>query len=312
MPDISKIKLSNGTTYDIKDATARSAADTKVTQNNSTDNADYRVLLSKSANDTTETDETNKNASLTYNPSKKKLTLGSRNEVFTTGSTNMTVGRYCQAYSDYSMAVGYEAKANGDYSVAMGNETSAKGRSQFVFGEYNELDNNGSKTAKGDYVEIVGNGTGTSARSNARTLDWSGNEVLAGSLTTTDVVRNAKWDGTNTSLATAITSLNSTLSGNIANVSFGNDSITFLNIGKVVICECAIDGHTVTLASNTWTYVAPIPSNIPRFLFLSVPLVNGGTITFRCYPGTNVIQYLYTGAAGNVWFQGSGATIADN
>ena len=35
---------------------------------------------------------------------------------------------------------------------------------------------------KGNYVEIVGNGNST-ARSNARTLDWSGNEVLAGKLT---------------------------------------------------------------------------------------------------------------------------------
>ena len=32
------------------------------------------------------------------------------------------------------------------------------------------------------YVEIVGNGN-ASTRSNARTLDWSGNETLAGKLT---------------------------------------------------------------------------------------------------------------------------------
>jgi hypothetical protein len=32
-------------------------------------------------------------------------------------------------------------------------------------------------------VEIVGKGTSSSARSNARTLDWNGNEVLAGKLT---------------------------------------------------------------------------------------------------------------------------------
>jgi chitodextrinase len=34
-----------------------------------------------------------------------------------------------------------------------------------------------------NYVEIVGNGTATDARSNARTLDWAGNEWLAGNLT---------------------------------------------------------------------------------------------------------------------------------
>ena len=35
---------------------------------------------------------------------------------------------------------------------------------------------------KMNYAEIVGNGTGTSARSNARALDWSGNEYLNGDL----------------------------------------------------------------------------------------------------------------------------------
>ena len=32
-------------------------------------------------------------------------------------------------------------------------------------------------------MEIIGNGTSISNRSNARTLDWDGNEVLAGGLT---------------------------------------------------------------------------------------------------------------------------------
>lgn len=38
-------------------------------------------------------------------------------------------------------------------------------------------------TSFGRYIEIVGNGTSEENRSNARTLDWSGNEVLAGGLT---------------------------------------------------------------------------------------------------------------------------------
>lgn len=52
-----------------------------------------------------------------------------------------------------------------------------------MFGEYNVADANSSVGSKGSYIEIVGNGTGSSARSNARTLDWNGNEALAGSLT---------------------------------------------------------------------------------------------------------------------------------
>lgn len=73
--------------------------------------------------------------------------------------------------------------ASGTASHAEGNNTIANHKSQHVFGEYN-IEDNSSATAsnRGNYVEIVGNGT-EYTRSNARTLDWSGNEKLAGSLT---------------------------------------------------------------------------------------------------------------------------------
>ena len=71
----------------------------------------------------------------------------------------------------------------GTNSVAEGTETIAQRKSQLVFGEYNQADTGGSgATSRGTYVEIVGKGTADNARSNARTLDWSGNEVLAGGL----------------------------------------------------------------------------------------------------------------------------------
>lgn len=80
-------------------------------------------------------------------------------------------------------AEGVETTASGNYSHAEGNNTTAQRRSQHVFGEYNVLDATGSNISdRGSYVEIVGNGDGN-ARSNARTLDWLGNEVLAGKLT---------------------------------------------------------------------------------------------------------------------------------
>lgn len=51
-------------------------SDTKVSQTNTTTDTSYRVLLSHSANDTTETDTINKSSSLTYNPSNGMLTVG--------------------------------------------------------------------------------------------------------------------------------------------------------------------------------------------------------------------------------------------
>ena len=106
-----------------------------------------------------------------------------------------TPGNYSTAEGIHSSSEGSASHAEGQYAVAYGNYSHAEGlqtianaRSQHVFGEYNiaEAQNQGDK---GSYVEIVGNGT-SSARKNARTLDWSGNEALAGNLT--PMVDNSK------------------------------------------------------------------------------------------------------------------------
>lgn len=82
-----------------------------------------------------------------------------------------------------SVAFGNDVEASGSYSHAEGVETIANHKSQNVFGEYNVSDSSvATAENKGDYAEIVGNGTGTSDRSNARTLDWNGNERLKGDL----------------------------------------------------------------------------------------------------------------------------------
>ena len=86
-------------------------------------------------------------------------------------------GRQTVASAEQSHAEGYNTTASGNQSHAEGNGTEAKGSSQHVSGKYNIVDNNNA------YAEIIGNGTSESDRSNARTLDWSGNETLAGDLT---------------------------------------------------------------------------------------------------------------------------------
>lgn len=76
-----------------------------------------------------------------------------------------------------SHAEGASTIASGNYSHAEGSGTIAAGSSQHAGGKYNVEDNNNT------YAEIIGNGTANNARSNARTLDWSGNETIAGDLT---------------------------------------------------------------------------------------------------------------------------------
>lgn len=97
------------------------------------------------------------------------------------GQASFATGTATSARGGSSHAEGNHTQANGNYSHSEGFYTIASRQSQHVFGEYN-VEESGSNTTKGVYVEIVGNGDNTT-RSNARTLDWSGNEVLAGKLT---------------------------------------------------------------------------------------------------------------------------------
>ena len=112
----------------------------------------------------------------------------------TTASGNFShaEGGGTTASGNESHAEGRSSFAQGECSHAEGNGTTARYRSQHVFGEYNVLDPYLTDyDNRGIYVEIVGKGTADNDRSNARTLDWSGNEVLSGKLTVgTDPTNN--------------------------------------------------------------------------------------------------------------------------
>lgn len=131
----------------------------------------------------------------------------------TEGAYSTTEGNNCEASGAHSHAEGRETTASGDYgahaegystnasslaahaendrttasgqgSHADGTGTVANHRSQHVFGEWNVADTStAGATYRGNYIEIVGKGTADNARSNARTMDWSGNETIAGTLT---------------------------------------------------------------------------------------------------------------------------------
>ena len=157
------------------------------------------------------------------------------------GNFSTAEGYNNTASGQYSHAEGYNNTASGQYSHAEGYYTTAQRRSQHVFGEYNILDTTGTTTSKGKYIEIVGKGTSTSARSNARTLDWNGNEVLAGKLTigtaptaNMDVTTKQYVDG---AISTAIGNVNS------FNVNIVSGDLPTTNI----------DTHTIYFKSNSTT-----------------------------------------------------------
>ena len=116
-------------------------------------------------------------------------------------------GTNTTASGSYSHAEGGYSTSSGWYSHAEGYSSIANHAFQHVFGQFNIEDpSEASTSVRGNYVEIVGNGT-ASAHSNARTLDWDGNEVLSGDLTINNGTANQKAVGTElTSLNTSIQS----------------------------------------------------------------------------------------------------------
>lgn len=90
------------------------------------------------------------------------------------GSSSHAEGQYTTASGMISHAEGAMTTASGKYSHAEGSETIAAGNNQHVEGRYNIEDTSDK------YAHIVGNGNSDTERSNAHTLDWSGNAWFAG------------------------------------------------------------------------------------------------------------------------------------
>lgn len=88
------------------------------------------------------------------------------------------------ATGDVSHAEGTNTVASGIGGHAEGIGTISRGYAQHVQGRYNIEDTNNI------YAEIVGNGNDDSHRSNIRTLDWNGNETIAGTLYASAIYAN--------------------------------------------------------------------------------------------------------------------------
>ena len=87
-----------------------------------------------------------------------------------------------EAHGFYSHSEGLACKAGGQRAHAEGWGTIATSDNQHTHGRWNVED------AAGTYAHIVGNGTGSTKRSNAHTLDWDGNAWYAGTVEGTAVI----------------------------------------------------------------------------------------------------------------------------
>lgn len=83
-------------------------------------------------------------------------------------------GSRSKATAIYAHAEGYKTVSSSYASHSEGEQTIAASRAQHVGGKFNIQDSSNV------YAEIIGNGTDNNTRSNARTLDWDGNESISG------------------------------------------------------------------------------------------------------------------------------------
>lgn len=97
------------------------------------------------------------------------------------GNDSSTEDAAAHAEGESTNAKGYASHTEGYHTIteglashAEGYYTIASGHSQHAGGKYNIEDSNDT------YAEIIGNGSDNDNRSNARTLDWDGNEWIAG------------------------------------------------------------------------------------------------------------------------------------
>ena len=109
------------------------------------------------------------------------------NQTEASSSSSHAEGDNTTASGNSSHAEGYSTTASGEYSHAEGRTTIAQGNNQHVQGKYNIADTTSA--------HIMGNGSGSSNRSNAHTLDWSGNAWFAGDVYTGSTSGTNKDDG---------------------------------------------------------------------------------------------------------------------
>lgn len=250
----------------------------------------------------------------------------------TSGNYCVMIGYNANAVGDYSHAEGYEvetrglyshaqgfyAKATGKSSHANGIHTTAQGYAQTVIGEYNTVQGTSASRVNTDYAFIIGNGTGDSARSNALTVDWSGNVVansftgsLIGNATTSTRASYACYasDGTLGLTAYSSNEINFLGSSTQTGVYIGYRSMGSTNVQNYYFCNSTAStsgrGNIYCGALNTnglvsitnygvtgtfgalnsgFFHIQINPSSLAIALYNDIATVTGGSIGTKGYP----------------------------
>lgn len=110
------------------------------------------------------------------------VALGAGAKIVQDAHYGISIGYGSQVSSAGGIAIGRKTESKGNAALAFGNTTIATGKGSFVAGRFNIEDTTAtSENLDGTYALIIGNGS-EGARSNALTVNWTGNVETAGAL----------------------------------------------------------------------------------------------------------------------------------
>ena len=217
----------------------------------------------------------------------------------TNGECSHAEGGETQAKRDCAHAEGYKTIANGYASHVEGCYTIASSEAQHAEGKYNIED------TENKYAHIVGNGSSDTARSNAHTIDWSGNAWFAGKVTT---------GSTQEELATKsyVDSVAGSGTGGTVNPTFTNYTVGTEYTGNDGLCKFSIKGQNAKITPET-----PGEGFIQAYYYLTTSMrgktpVLPHTQANVCINGNSVIDLgdMY-GISGTYKFGGVSYTVDD-
>ncbi len=159
---------------------------------------------------------------------------------FANGVNAHAEGALSRALGYCSHAEGSGTRAEGDASHAQNSNTVAGYSNQTAIGKYNDNQSNSA-------LEI-GNGSDAHSRSNALTVDWSGNVDVAGDIT----------DGSGNQLSKKLDNTFATATGTVnSNITVSRAKCQLLKIGNVVFITIAMGNITSSVNTNTNLFTIP-------------------------------------------------------
>ena len=205
------------------------------------------------------------------------------NRTTASGESSHAEGSNTTASGIQSHAEGYNTTASGQISHAEGRGTVAQGKNQHVQGIYNIEDTTSA--------HIVGNGGDNYSRSNAYTLDWSGNAWFAGDVYTGSTSGKNKDEGSKI-LATK-EYVDDSVNGIVESGSNTNGSWTKWADGTMIINKTVLGTANITNAWGSLYVSADINLGDFPVAFIETPTI---VVSPQTQTGT---QYMLIGQGGS-------------